>query len=335
MAKNKNNKGYIDPLERDPLMRQQLLSLRPYLTKKDIVEVRINQPKQVILTFNNGSREIVNDEDLSLHNLEMMSKVLANITGQTFSEKFPILSAKLPGGHRVQIVAYDAVQTQFAMSIRIQQNRRFSMDDFNIVPKEQKLLQNAVETAKTILVSGGTGTGKTSLTNCLVNLIPLDERIITIEGVSELIIPHRDWVALTYSENETSASGVDAAGLLRASMRLCPDRILLGEIHPENAHIFANAINTGHDGSIATIHANSPKAAIVAILAKMIIYGVDAGGIEILKNQLCEDIKGIVQIEIDKKTGKRIAYYQETETFINVDLTEDVEKQIEEDKRNA
>lgn len=326
----KTAKPTLDPLERDPLMRNKLLHLKPYLNAKNLVEIRINQPGTVIQTFADGKKMTKPDPKLSFDYLENMGKILANLTYQRFSEDKPILACKLPGGHRVQIVAYESVSSSFAMVIRIKRQITYTMDDFGLSRTEQKGVLAAIAANKTILVSGGTGTGKTSLTNCLIPHIPAEQRIVTIEGVAELVVPHEDWCALTYSENRSGISSNGAGDLLRASLRLSPDRILLGEIHTENAAVFASAINTGHEGSIATIHANNPRSAIVALISKMIVNGsIDSGSIGIVQRQLCEDIHGIIQIDRDPKTHRRKAYFETMDRLADLDLKSEVAKEVQ------
>tara|TARA_R110000868_G_scaffold138329_1_gene352294 strand:- start:16712 stop:17716 length:1005 start_codon:yes stop_codon:yes gene_type:complete len=307
---------YSDLLERDPLMRNKLRYLKNYLQKKDLIELRMNRPEEVILSFANGDKKFITDSHLGFTYLETMAISLANLSGQRFSGNKPILSCKIPGGHRLQIVAYDTVSSQFAMVIRINRGQTFPMKDYGLNKSDQETVANCIKDGKTILISGATGSGKTTFLNSVIPLIPENQRIITIEGVSELQIPHKDWCALTYSENESSISGSGAKDVFRASLRLSPDRLLLGEIHPDNALTFALAINTGHEGAIATIHANNPKAAIVALIAKMIINkDTDQGSISILQKQLCTDIYGVVQISKDPKTGKRIGYFKRLSKF--------------------
>lgn len=321
----------LDPLERDPLMRNKLRHLKPYLSAKNLVEIRINQPCEVIQTFADGRKVTKADATLNFDYLENMGKILANLTYQRFSEDKPILACKLPGGHRVQIVAYESVASGFTMVIRIKRQVEYSLDDFGLPAGEQQAILKAIAGNRTLLVSGGTGTGKTSLTNCLIPHIPENQRIVTIEGVAELVVPHPDWCALTYSENKSGISSNGAAELLRASLRLSPDRILLGEIHTENAAVFASAINTGHEGSIATIHANNPRAAVVALISKMIINGsIDSGSIVIMQRQLCEDIHGIIQIDRDAATHKRKAYFQTLAGIEGLDLKSEIDREIHE-----
>lgn len=308
--------AYLDPLERDPLMRNKLRYLKPYLQKKDLIELRMNRPEEVILSFADGSKKFIEDQYLGFTYLETMAITLANLSGQRFGSDKPMLSCKIPGGHRLQIVAYDTTASQFAMVIRINRGQTFPMKAYGLSIEDEKQVADCIKKGRTILVSGATGSGKTTFLNSVIPLISENERIISIEGVAELQVPHKDWCTLTYSENESSISGTSAKDVFRASLRLSPDRLLLGEIHPDNALTFALAINTGHEGAMATIHANNPKAAIVALIAKMIINkDTDQGSISILQKQLCTDIYGVVQISKDPKTGKRTGYFKRLDEF--------------------
>lgn len=332
---SKATTAFVDPLQRDKIMAAKLAAIIPYISKKNAVEVRMNRPTEVIVTFADGSKKFESDPQLNFQFLKNMAQILANKTGQIFTEENPILSAKISGGHRVQIMGFDSTSHGFAMVIRIKRHVDYKFSDFGLSPETEKTIISAIKNRNTILISGGTGSGKTTFTNMLIPHIAADERIVTIEGVAELEVPHKDWCPLTYSENGTSISGNTAAGLLRASLRLSPDRLILGEIHTENAHVFAQAINTGHEGSIATIHANGPASAIVALIAKMILSGhADSGSIGILKDQICQDIKGVMQIDRDHHTHKRVGVFK-TMDEIKPDLKfieKDVKKALEDNK---
>lgn len=196
----------------------------------------------------------------------------------------------------MQVISGSSTES-FALAIRVNRNIAYELADWNLSDKEIRQLIADVQAHKTILVSGGTSTGKTSLLNTLIRFIDDTERLVTIEGVPELHVPHQNWLPLYYSENNTAVGSVDVATLVNTSLRLRPDRILMGEIRKENAYPFSHAINTGHEGSMATIHANSCEAAIRKIVDYAVLQGHIASGAEAtLIAQLEKDIGGVVQI---------------------------------------
>ena len=313
-----------------PLLRSKYKYFLKYMKDESLMEIRINKEKELIQVFANGSKKIHHVPELTLTNLKHMSVALAQMNNkQKFNEFNPILSCKFPGGHRTQIMGFDSIHSGFAFVMRMNKDVSFPLKAFGVDAKLEKQIINMIKNKKTLLVSGGTSTGKTTLTNELIQHIPENERLISIEGVQELKIPHVDSINLIYSENETSKSGVDANDLLRASLRLTPDRILVGEIHNENAMTFLNAINTGHEGSIATVHANDPEGAVTAVIQKIIVGGAGDSAINVLQKQICEDVYGVIQITKDKDQ-KRKAYFEPLESYAkDIGLTKKVQKVIE------
>lgn len=305
-----------DILLQHPMLQTKFKPLARYLASGDVLEIWVNRPGEVVVLHADNTVSYHEEKELTLQNLELLAGALAQMNKQVFNPSKPILSCKMPTGDRVQILGFDTVASGFAMAIRKANIIDRPLASFGISPQLAIDLKTFVEQKKNILVSGGTGTGKTSLTNQLIKFIPADDRVISIEGVRELVIPHRNQVAMVYSENESSRSGVNANDLLRASLRCNPWRLLIGEIHNENAMTFANAINSGHAGSLATIHANNPKAALVAIIQKIIVGGAGDAAINVLQRQLCKDIFGVVQITKNFTTGERTAYFETFEQYL-------------------
>ena len=303
-------------LRQSPLLKSKFKPIARFFNNENLSEFRINRPYEVILEYSNGKKEVKNVKELSLDNLNVLAIALAAQSGQKFNQARPILATKLPGGHRVQINGYDTVTSGFAMTVRMRREITFTLQDFGLSAKLSQEILTAVKNKKTILVSGGTATGKTSLTNVLIKAIPATERLVSIEDVQELNFEnHPDRVEFLYSSNSTSVSKITANELLRSSLRHNPDRILIGEIQNENALSFANAINTGHEGSIGTIHANSPKGAITSLLSKIIIGGAGDNAIEMIQRQICNDIYGVIQINKNEKTGQREAFFEKVKPY--------------------
>jgi len=250
---------------------------------------------------------------------EGMAQAMAAYSGQKFSKFEPTLSFKMPksgtkkeeqGGHRVQVFYGPTCKNKFAMTIRLYRNKIFNLDNYKIRAEDKTKIIAAVKEKDNLLISGGTGTGKTSFLNMLLRFIEKDERLVTIEGVSELIVPQDNHCSLFYSENQTSASGKTVSELLNDTLRMRPDRIIMGELRKENCFVFSRAINTGHEGSMATIHANSPEDALDAMVDNVVINGdAPEGAINIFRNQLKKRIGGVIQLK--REGGKVSGYYKE------------------------
>ncbi|MEC9290877.1 MAG: ATPase, T2SS/T4P/T4SS family [Pseudomonadota bacterium] len=294
----------------DPMARRYLLPILKYMERDDIEnfkELIINKPGQVIMEDARGKWIYHDDPALTLDVLEDMARVLANRTGQLYHPGKPILSCKFEGGHRVQIVGGFNTITGFIMSIRIQRKETFTIDDFHMTPEDKEKVIEAITGHKTILISGGTGTGKTSFMNAVLPYVQEEDRLVTLEDVPELRITQPNWCPMIFSNNDTGVGNQDIKDLLNATLRLRPDRIILGEIRKENAFTFCSAINTGHEGSMATIHANNPATALDAVINRVLLNGDTAeSALGVLRRQLIADIYGVVQL---KREGARISAY--------------------------
>jgi type IV secretion system protein VirB11 len=281
--------------------------LLKYIGKPGIKEVIINKPGQVGYEFPDGHWEWVEAPELTLEQLEDGARMLANLSGEIFTPTHPIMSCKMPGGHRVQIVAGHHTTQAFTMSVRIAKRKDYTLDDFVLPPGTKEQITDAIVNKKTILISGGTSTGKTSFMNAALKFIPKEERLITMEDVPELEVPHTNHAALIFGGANRDPSGKEIREILNACLRMRPDRILLGEIRKENAFAFCSAINTGHEGSMATIHANNPDSALDAVINRVMLNGeVAESALTVLKRQLEDDIHGIVQLT---RQGSGVAGY--------------------------
>ena len=293
----------------DVMMARTLQPFMPFFDVSRFSEVVINRPGAVMTETHSGDWALHEVPELTKERLEDIARVMANMTGQLYHNGNPILSCKMPGGHRVQVVGGFHAPQGFNMAVRLFNERSFSIDDF-VIPEEDK--QNIiadVKSAKTILISGGTGSGKTSFINAIIPYIPEDERLISMEDVPELKIPHENWCQLTFASDDTNDGAEDVSGIINACLRLRPDRIIMGEIRKENAFGFCSAINTGHAGSMATIHSNNPESAIDAVLNRVLMNGEALEStMNILKRQLMEDLHGVVQL--NRKKGKVVGYYK-------------------------
>ncbi|MCP4355317.1 MAG: Flp pilus assembly complex ATPase component [Proteobacteria bacterium] len=294
----------------DIMMARTLMPIMKFMDVSKYSEVVINEPF-VLMTETHGGDWTVHDEpELTLQRLEDIARVMANMTGQLYHNGNPILSCKMPGQHRVQVVGGFHAPRGFNMAIRLFNERTFSIDDFEISEEDKEKIITAVKAAQTLLISGGTGSGKTSFINSIIPNIPADERLVSMEDVPELKIPHKNWCQLTFASDDTGEGAEDVSAIINACLRLRPDRIIMGEIRKENAFGFCSAINTGHNGSLATIHANNPKSAVDAVLNRVLMNGEALEStMNILRRQLMDDIHGVVQL--NRQKGKVVGYYKE------------------------
>lgn len=269
--------------------------------KKELV---VNRPGQVGFEAYDGSWTFFDDAALELTNLTAIMNLLAERTGQSFNIANPILSVKLPGGHRAQFVAGQQNARYFSLSVRLANVREWELTHYQMDDAERQLLIETIQSQKTILIAGGTGTGKTSFMNACLKHIPYHERLVVLEDVPELKFTHDNVCHFLFANftkagtNDPNARVQAVNELLNATLRLRPDRIIMGEIRKENAFTFCSAINTGHAGSMATIHANSPAAALDAVINRVMLNGEAAeSAMQILRRQLEADIDGVAQLE--------------------------------------
>ncbi|AEG49170.1 P-type DNA transfer ATPase VirB11 [Sphingobium chlorophenolicum L-1] len=283
--------------ERSIYLSGYLSLLGPFLAREDVSDIYINRPGELWLEVNGGAPERHDVPGLSSETLLRLARQIAAWSSQAISREHPLLAASLPTGERIQIVVPPATRGHIAISIRRKIVSSIELE--NLRPRETEgspvplgyskgvegagtediaeLLRQAVKARKTILISGGTSSGKTTLLNTLIREIPRNERLIFIEDTPELDIRHDNAVGLVAPRSELRESEIDADDLLIASLRMRPDRIILGEIRGREAITFLRAVNTGHPGSISTIHANSCQAALDQLAFLAIQGGLKLG----------------------------------------------------------
>ncbi len=267
-------------------VQEQLGTLQAVLDRDDVIEVVINRPGEVWVETRHGW-ETTQVPEMTFVRLERLAKATAAFASQAFRDERPILSATLPCGARIQIVGPPATAAGvISVTIRKPSARTWSLDELYIAGlfddtrrqernrdqdaelkallarKDTKaFLAAAVKAKKNILISGATGSGKTTLSKALIGEIPETERIITIEDTAELVVPHHNRVALFYpkdgSRDSQGRARIGPKDLLESALRMRPDRILLQELRDGSAFYYLRNVNSGHPGSITTLHANS------------------------------------------------------------------------------
>src|SRR5258708_222099 len=241
-----------------------LKPIRHLLEAEDVSESMVNLDGSVWIEESGQMRllpDICFDEGALLTGLE----VIANRFGKKLDADSPIMNLRLPDGSRLAATIPPIVHPQPLMTIRRFTSRNFAMSDLierQMLTEEQATtLSDAVRRGDNILISGGTGTGKTTLLNVLADAIPEEERILIIEDTAELRIrkPH---VVAEEAQTDTHRASVTFDDLLKSALRHRPDRIILGEVRGTEARTLLDSFNTGHGGSLATIHANSAEKAL-------------------------------------------------------------------------
>jgi len=296
-----------------------LRALRPLLADRDVTELCINRPGEAFIESRTGWRR----EALTFASFDWcrrFAKLVANSTRQRIDEESPLLSASLPSGERIQIVLPPATSAGcVAINIRCPSERVWSIAELSasgifkrarradqaLDDTEQRLLQLlsdheyeafmqlAVASRKNILVSGPTGSGKTTYTKALIREIPSHERLITIEDAQELVLDrHPNHVRLFYSKDDQGLAKVTPKQLLESCLRMKPDRILLAELRAEEAFDYLRNVNSGHPGSITSVHAASAE---LAFEQMVLLVKQSRGGQELARSE----IKNLLYLLVD------------------------------------
>ncbi len=284
------------------LLKKVLQPLEPYLQAPDLIEICINKPGEVWLEKTTGW-EKHEDAKLTKDCLMEFGQVVATHSGQSFSEKTPKLSTVVPQyNFRIEVLGHKIVDSGFALSIRVGAAQRFPLSDY-FDTSDEILITNALKEGKTILVAGGTSSGKTTLLNSMIRYVPNDKRIVSIEDSKELVIDQENTVRLLKSKTGTDIAQVSYKDLINSCMRLRPDRLIMGELDIDNTMPFLRLINTGHAGCMATVHASSSEASIEAMIMNGQLSG--APNSEAVRRYIEQAMDIIVHIKrIDRSTYK-------------------------------
>lgn len=261
------------------VLAHKLKALHKYLSL-EANELIFNRPKEIFVD-KGDSWEVIKDENLSLSFLNDFLIQLATMRRQRFNERYCHLSCELPlpyARYRVQAQhSASLFNSEVAICIRIPSKTRFALEDFKLSPLVEKKgwtyekIRTLIKEKKNVLISGGTGSGKTSFLNSLMGEIDPNERVVSIEDSQELFIPNANKTQLAVPKEESEIYSYQSA--INNAMRLRPDRLFLGEIDIRNTFAFLRVNNTGHAGNLSTLHANNPTDAIKAIITNVVIGG--------------------------------------------------------------
>jgi pilus assembly protein CpaF len=233
-------------------------------------------------------------------------EVIANHLGKRLDEDNPVLHAQLPDGSRLAAVIPPVVRPGPAVTIRKFTNRRYTIDDLidrgTLTRQLSDFLEVQIRSGKTILISGGTGSGKTTLLQIMAQAIPDHERIVVIEDTSELRIQKPN-VLSAECQTDTFKSNIAFDDLLRSALRWRPDRIILGEVRGIEARTLLDSLNTGHEGSLATIHANSATRAL-SRFTNLVMRSHPQATLSDVEAEIAEAVQLIVHVE--RRPGRRV-----------------------------
>lgn len=307
-------------------LERYLEPLNYIFREEGVNEISINRPMEAWVEKRGDIRreEITS---LDFDHLRGLAQLVAQSTDQNISEEAPLLSATLPTGFRIQVIIPPACEPgTIGMSIRKPSAMAMDLDEYaklgafeNTAIKEEvdastallagylkennikEFLKQAVITKKNIIVSGGTSTGKTTFTNAMLRAIPRTERLITCEDAREVDIKeHPNRMHLLASKGGQGRAKVTTQDLIEACLRLRPDRIIVGELRGVEAFSFLRAINTGHPGSISTLHADTPKMALEQL--KLMVM---QAGLGMPPDQIKEYILNVVDVVVQLKRGEK------------------------------
>jgi pilus assembly protein CpaF len=283
------------------------------LRDKTVSEVMINAYDRVFYE----RRGIIELSDVRFrddaHVLHIVDKILRPL-GRRLDESSPMVDARLPDGSRVNAIIAPLAVRGPSVTIRKFSRDLLSADDLirlgSITRPAVDFLASCVRARLNILVSGGTGTGKTTLLNLLSAYIPPRERLVSIEDPAEVQIKHIDWVSLeTRPANLEGKGSIAQRELVKNALRMRPDRIIVGECRGAEAFDMLQAMNTGHDGSLTTVHANSPRDSL-ARLENMVLMAVELP-VQAIREQVASGINLLVQIARMQDGTRRITHISE------------------------
>jgi pilus assembly protein CpaF len=270
-----------------------------------ISEVMVNGPDRVFIE-KQGFLQQVPDVSLGERSLMVAVKNIARRLGDDISESKPILDSRLPDGSRVAAVIPPCSLAGVTLTIRKFNTRHFEMEDLIREGTLDRALANHLEdyvlARKNILICGGTGTGKSTLLSILGKFIPQEERVLVIEDTAEIQLPQQNLVRFEARREQNGLPAVAFRDLLKAALRHRPDRIILGEIRGGEAFDLLQLLNTGHSGSLSTVHATSAKQGLARFTSCVLLSGVELP-YRAIKSNIGDSLN--VVVHLDRRPGRR------------------------------
>jgi type IV secretion system protein VirB11 len=321
--------GREEPAEAAPRMASgsvyldaYLAPFRQWLERDTVTEIIVNRPGEIwIEDADHPGMQRIKAPQIDDKLVQRLAEQVARVSHQGINREHPLLGATLPAeegteGARIQFCGPPATRKHWAMAIRRHRRLDLPLDAYDAGPlrtahevempdpAEEPIafLRAAIAAKKTILISGGTSTGKTTFLNAMLGEIPREERVVLVEDTPELKLPGANGVGLVAVKGELGEAKVTSNELLQSALRLRPDRIVLGELRGTESVSFLRAINTGHPGSFSTIHANSLRGALEQ-LALMVMQT----GIGLTRNDTIAYAASVIDVivQLDRSDGKR------------------------------
>jgi pilus assembly protein CpaF len=293
-----------------------------------VSEIMVNGSRRVFVERHGFVREVI-DVHVDERNLRVAVKNIARALGDDVSEEQPILDSRLPDGSRVAAVVPPCSLGGTTLTIRKFQTHFFTAEELvrigTMTAAMLATLRMAIADGKNILISGGTSTGKTTLLNALAAFLPIEDRIVVIEDTAELQIDRPNLVRFEARREQTRCPAVTIRDLLRATLRHRPDRIIVGEVRGGEAFDLLQALNTGHAGTLSTIHANAAEQALARFASCVVQSGVELP-YQAVRYQIADAID--VVLHLGRRHGVRVVdqlirlvrYEAERDGYETVDL---------------
>jgi pilus assembly protein CpaF len=291
-----------------------LAPVRPYLERDGITEIMINGPTEIYIE-SKGRLELTDARFESREALMSALRNLAQYVGRPFDEERPILEARLPDGSRVEAVMTPAATDGPCVAIRRFSRKPLTPERLvelgSLTPDALLLLSGLVLAKQNILVAGGTNSGKTSLLNAVSSFVPADERILVIEDARELALQQPHVVNLEAQPGDHKGRGrITIRELFRASLRLRPDRIVVGEVRGGEALDLVQAMTSGHGGCLSTLHASHPIDALGRLETMALMSDVSLP-LRALRSQIASAVNFIVQVARDRDGSRAVTEVSE------------------------
>ncbi len=320
--------------QRSVYLEAYLAPFREWLERDTVTEILVNRPGEIWVedAAQPGMQRILRPE-IDDRLIQRLAEQVARVSHQGINREHPLLGATLPaeawGGARVQFCGPPAARRHWAMAIRRHRRLDLPLDAYDCGPLSAAspepmpdpqaqpiaFLRAAIRQRRTILVSGGTSTGKTTFLNAMLGEIPRHERVVLVEDTPELRLPGANGVGLVAVKGELGEAKVTANELLQAALRLRPDRIVLGELRGAESVSFLRAINTGHPGSFSTIHANSLSGALEQLSLMVMQTGIGLTRSDTIA-YAASVIDVIVQLGRDASGRRGITQIAQTATLV-------------------